>query len=75
MREASGSKQCDFAEAIDYGASHLSRVERGEVTPSREFVDACEAVLSAKGLLSRLYAAVLAGQQVYRRRLRKHEIG
>lgn len=72
---ASGRNQHDFAVAIDYNASHVSRVERGQATPSREFVDACEVVLTARGRLIILYAVVLSDQKAYRMQLRGRGLG
>ncbi|MCA9859865.1 MAG: helix-turn-helix domain-containing protein [Thermomicrobiales bacterium] len=68
MREAEGISLRAFSASLgNYSPSHLSRVERGLVAPSREFVEACESQLGADGLLLSLFELVKADQAEYRR--------
>lgn len=66
MREADGLSLAKFADQSNYSAGHLSRVERGEATPSRELVEVYENLLHADGLLRSLYLMVLDDQQAAR---------
>jgi transcriptional regulator with XRE-family HTH domain len=62
-REAAGFSLTGFAEVSTYSAGHLSRVEHGVETPSRELVNAYEARCETDGLLCALYAMVLDAQR------------
>jgi hypothetical protein len=62
-REAAGFSLSEFAEASSYSAGHLSHVEHGEETPSRELVDVYESRCETDGLLRSLYQMVLDAQR------------
>lgn len=66
VREADGLSLVEFADWSEYSAGHLSRVERGEATPSRELIEAYENRFHADGLLRSLYRMVLDDQQAAR---------
>lgn len=66
VRESAGLSLTDFAKWSGYSSSHVSRVERGETTPSRELVDIYEARFHTDGVLRSLYAMVLDAQETDR---------
>ena len=70
MREAEGIGLRKFAEKVGYEPSHVSRVERAQVTPSPEFVEACDRELQSDGRLRSLLALVHAEQAERRLRAR-----
>lgn len=66
IRENEGLSLADFAARSTYSEGHLSRVEHGEVTPSRELVEAYEKHLQSDGLFRSLYEMILEEQRLAR---------
>lgn len=71
VRDAEDLSLTAFAAWSTYSKGHLSRVEHGEATPSRELVEKYEARFGTDGLLESLYEALLAEQKANRSRLRR----
>ncbi|GAA0640015.1 hypothetical protein GCM10010174_72740 [Kutzneria viridogrisea] len=53
-RETAGYSLADLAKRIHFSKGHVSKVENGLARPSRDFAEACDAVLGAAGALSEL---------------------
>lgn len=66
VREAADVSLIAFSGESEYSRGHLSRVEHGHATPSRELVAAYEARFHTDGLLLSLYQTVLDEQEAAR---------
>lgn len=62
LREQAGLTQKEFGSQVGYGEHQISAMERGLRTPQPEFLDAADAVLNAKGLLSAAAESVRRAQ-------------
>ncbi len=72
QRMANGWSGKQLAESYGCNAAHISRVEHGQLTPSRMLVLFYEEAFNAKGLLISEYESVVTAAEQERRRWRGH---
>lgn len=75
VREAADWSLTAFSEESGFSQGHLSRVEHGEATPSRELVNSYDQCFRTDGLLGSLYETVLDAQAAARRATRAGSSG
>lgn len=73
QRLANGWSGKQLAEAYGCNAAHVSRVEHGQLTPSRMLVLFYEEAFDAKGLLMSEYEAAVTADEQERRRWQGHK--
>lgn len=73
QRLANGWSGKHLAEAYGCSAAHISRVEHGQLTPSRMLILFYEEVFAARGLLMSEYEVAVSAEEQERRRWQGHK--